>query len=51
MWRTFNMGAGLIFAVNAADAESVMAELDGAWRIGDVVPRSADEPAVQGLDG
>ena len=49
MWRAFNMGAGLIFAVDAADAESVVAELDGAWRIGEVVPRSGDEAVVQGL--
>ena len=50
MWRAFNMGAGLIIAVAAAEAESVVAELDGAWRIGEVVPRSADEPAVRGLE-
>ncbi|MCH7889875.1 MAG: hypothetical protein IH921_00085 [Gemmatimonadetes bacterium] len=50
MWRAFNMGAGLIFAVDAADAESVVAELDGAWRIGEVVPHSGDEPIVTGLE-
>ncbi|MEE8421655.1 MAG: phosphoribosylformylglycinamidine cyclo-ligase [Dehalococcoidia bacterium] len=51
MWRTFNMGAGLIVAVDAADAESMIAELPGAWRIGEVAARGADEPAVVGLEG
>lgn len=51
MWRAFNMGAGLIIAVDGADAERTVAELDGAWRIGEVVPRGAGEPAVGGLEG
>ncbi|MEE8337251.1 MAG: phosphoribosylformylglycinamidine cyclo-ligase [Dehalococcoidia bacterium] len=51
MWRAFNMGAGLIIAVAAADAERTVAELDGAWRIGEVVPRGAGDPAVGGLEG
>ena len=50
MWRAFNMGAGLIVAVDAADAGGMIAGLPGAWRIGEVVPRGADDAAVRGLD-
>jgi phosphoribosylformylglycinamidine cyclo-ligase len=50
MWRTFNMGAGLVVAVDAADAESVISSLPGAWQIGEVIPRSGDELLVQGLE-
>ena len=49
MWRTFNMGVGIIVAVAADDADAVLAELPGGWRIGEMVPRAADEPAVRGL--
>ena len=49
MWRTFNMGVGMVVAVEARDAGAVLDALPGAWRIGEVVPREADEPAVSGL--
>ncbi len=49
MFRTFNMGAGMIVAVATADAADVLRALpDGAWRIGTVVERG-DGPAVRGL--
>ena len=50
MWKTFNMGVGMVIAVSASEADAVLAALPGAWRIGDVLPRAADEPAVRGLD-
>jgi len=45
MWRTFNMGMGLILAVSSADASAILARLHaageaGATAIGDVVPGS-----------
>ena len=50
MWATFNMGVGMVAAVAAAEAEAALAALPGAWRIGEVVPRAAGEPAVRGLE-
>ena len=49
MWRAFNMGAGMIVAVAADDADAVLVELAGAWRIGEVVEREDGAPAVRGL--
>jgi phosphoribosylformylglycinamidine cyclo-ligase len=49
MFRTFNMGAGMILAVDAGEADAVLAALPaGSWRIGRVVERG-DGPAVRGL--
>lgn len=51
MFGTFNMGAGMIVAVAAADAERVLTALPaGAWRIGHVIERG-DGPAIRGLAG
>ena len=49
MFRAFNMGAGIIVAVDDADATRLIETAPGAWRIGEIVTREADEPAVQGL--
>jgi phosphoribosylformylglycinamidine cyclo-ligase len=48
MFRTFNMGAGMIVAVAASDLDATLAALPGAWRIGEVVARG-DGGAVQGV--
>lgn len=49
MFRTFNMGAGMIIAVAEADAGSVLDALPaGAWRIGSTIGRG-DGPAIRGL--
>jgi phosphoribosylamine--glycine ligase / phosphoribosylformylglycinamidine cyclo-ligase len=46
MFRTFNMGAGMLVVVPAADAAAAMAEIGpDAWRIGEIVPRT-DAPVV-----
>ncbi len=50
MLRTFNMGVGMVIAVAADDAEAVLAELPGAWRIGELAQRAAGAPAVRGLE-
>jgi len=44
MWRTFNMGVGMVLAVprEQADAVSSAAGLD-VWRIGEVVESAAGE--------
>jgi len=49
MFRAFNMGAGIIVAIDDADATRLIETVSGAWRIGEIVTRDADEPAVQGL--
>ena len=48
MYRTFNMGAGMIVAVAPEDVEDALAVLPGAWRIGEVVARG-DGGVVQGI--
>ena len=49
MYRTFNMGAGMVLVVAPAEAEAVLAATPGSWRIGEVVRRGEDEPALSGL--
>ena len=41
MFRTFNMGAGMLVVVAAADADATI-EIIGpdAWQIGQIVPRA-----------
>jgi phosphoribosylformylglycinamidine cyclo-ligase len=49
MFRTFNMGAGMVLAVDAAEADGLLEALpEGSWRIGRVVARG-DGPVVRGL--
>lgn len=51
MFRTFNMGAGMIVAVDPRDEAEALGRLPrGSWRIGRVVARG-DGPAVRGLPG
>ena len=49
MFRTFNMGAGMVLAAAPPDAADVLAAAPGSWRIGEVVPRPAGAPAAAGL--
>jgi phosphoribosylformylglycinamidine cyclo-ligase len=49
MFRTFNMGVGMVVAVAPEDATGVLAALPGACRIGKVRPREGDEHQVQGV--
>ncbi len=37
MYRTFNMGLGIVLAVAAADVEAVRSQLPGALVVGEVV--------------
>jgi phosphoribosylformylglycinamidine cyclo-ligase len=39
MFRTFNMGVGMVVAVAPGDLDATLAALPGAWRIGEVVAR------------
>ena len=48
MFRTFNMGVGMVLAVAAGDATAVLASAPGSWRIGEVVAGDG-EAAVLGL--
>jgi phosphoribosylformylglycinamidine cyclo-ligase len=52
MWRAFNMGAGMVLAVDAENAEAsleaIAGALPGAWRIGEVVERG-DGPVLRGI--
>jgi phosphoribosylformylglycinamidine cyclo-ligase len=49
MFRTFNMGVGMVLAIAPSDAEEIVAGIAGAWRLGEVVPRADGAPAVEGL--
>jgi phosphoribosylformylglycinamidine cyclo-ligase len=51
MFRAYNMGAGIIVAVDDDTASKLIETTDGAWRIGEIIAREADEPEVQGLPG
>jgi len=48
MYRTFNMGVGMIAAVAPGDVDAALAAMPGSWRIGDVVARE-DGPPVRGI--
>ncbi|MDP6671273.1 MAG: phosphoribosylformylglycinamidine cyclo-ligase [archaeon] len=37
MFKTFNMGSGMVLIVDKAEAEKIIGELDGAWVIGEIV--------------
>jgi phosphoribosylformylglycinamidine cyclo-ligase len=49
MFRTFNMGVGIIVAVAPAEATEVQAAIEGAWRLGAVIEQQPDAPRVLGL--
>ena len=49
MFRTFNMGVGMVLVVGEADVGGVIAEAPGSWRVGEVVARDAGASAVLGL--
>ena len=46
MWRTFNMGVGLVLAVEAAEAAAVAREIEGSWLLGEVVEQADGVPVV-----
>jgi len=46
MWRAFNMGVGLVLAVDPAEAVSVARDLEGSWLLGEVVEQADGAPAV-----
>ena len=48
MFRTFNMGVGMVVAVAPSDLDATLAALPGAWRIGEVVARG-DGGVVRGV--
>jgi phosphoribosylformylglycinamidine cyclo-ligase len=50
MFRTFNMGVGMIVAVTHSDLEATLAALPGSWRIGEVVERGSGG-VVRGVPG
>ncbi len=51
MYRTFNMGIGMVLAVAEADVEDILARLQGlgetAWLIGEVLARSEEQEQVE----
>ncbi|MQC16948.1 MAG: phosphoribosylformylglycinamidine cyclo-ligase [Chloroflexi bacterium] len=50
MFRTFNMGVGVIAAVAPDDLDAALAAMPGAWRIGEVIQRaSAADAPVRGI--
>ncbi len=46
MYRTFNMGIGLVVAVAATDVDAVRAKLPEAIVVGEVAAMSGDERVV-----
>jgi phosphoribosylaminoimidazole synthetase len=38
MYRVFNMGLGMVLVVAPDDADGILGAIDGAWRVGGVVP-------------
>ncbi|MDA0815093.1 MAG: phosphoribosylformylglycinamidine cyclo-ligase [Chloroflexi bacterium] len=50
MFRTFNMGVGMIAAVSPGDLDTVVAAMPGAWKIGEVIERGAESATpVRGI--
>ena len=37
MFRVFNMGVGMILIVAPERADAVIGEVDGAWRVGELI--------------
>jgi phosphoribosylformylglycinamidine cyclo-ligase len=48
LYRTFNMGIGMVLACAQGEAEAIPQELPGAWLIGRVVERQSEQ-RVEGL--
>jgi phosphoribosylformylglycinamidine cyclo-ligase len=46
LWRTFNMGIGLVLAVDPPQASAVLAALPNAIAVGEVVKPKEDDPRV-----
>lgn len=51
MYRTFNMGIGMVLAVDAQDVDDILTRLRGlgetAWLVGEVQPRRGNEDQVE----
>lgn len=51
MYRTFNMGLGMILAVNEAEVDDILARIQGlgekAWLVGEIALRNDDEEQVE----
>lgn len=51
MYRVFNMGLGMVVVVPQEDADEIVARLKSmgevAWRVGEIVRRDADAPAIR----
>jgi phosphoribosylformylglycinamidine cyclo-ligase len=54
MYRVFNMGVGVILVAPAASVSAVLAAAaalgDRGWQIGEMVPSTGKEPAVEYVD-
>jgi phosphoribosylformylglycinamidine cyclo-ligase len=48
LYRTFNMGIGMVVACAKGEAEAILQELPGAWAIGHVVEQQGEQ-RVEGL--
>ena len=48
MWRAFNMGVGMVLAVDAASAEACLDAVEGSWRLGTLAERD-DGPVLRGI--
>jgi phosphoribosylaminoimidazole (AIR) synthetase len=46
MYRVFNMGLGMVFAVSPGDTEALRGLVPGALEVGHVVALNAGEPRV-----
>jgi phosphoribosylformylglycinamidine cyclo-ligase len=51
MYRTFNLGVGMVVIVSEADAGACLAALPGATAIGEVVPRRGPAVEIEGVVG
>jgi phosphoribosylformylglycinamidine cyclo-ligase len=51
MYRTFNMGLGMILSVNEAEVDDILSRLQGlgekAWLVGEIALRNGDEEQVE----
>ena len=46
MWRTFNMGLGIVFAIDPKDADTVRSALPEALIVGEVVKERGGERTI-----
>ncbi len=46
MYRVFNMGLGMVVVVDESDADEMLKSMEGAWRVGRLVPKTGDERLI-----